>query len=233
MQSWLGLTISIPLLSFGLPGLLAFVGALVTIGFIYLIGKTKRNFNPNILILAGVVASFFFSSCIVFLHFINDSFNTKKIIQWTLGDLAVFGFDVFWIIIPVFILFTIYLLRMSLSLNVMAIGDNFAVSRGLDIQKLRMEQFILVSLCVSIIISFTGPISFVGLIVPHIVKKIWGMDFRENIWPTLAFSGAFLVLCDLIAQVIVPTMILPVGVITSLLGGPFFLFLIITKKNFV
>ncbi len=231
LQAWLGISFSTTILSFGFPGLMAFLGALITIGFIYLIGKTKRNFHPSVLILSGVVASFFFSSCIVFLHFMNDSYNTKKIIQWTLGDLSVLGFDVFWVIIPVFIFFTLYLLKMSLSLNVMAIGDNFAISRGLNIQRLRMELFILISLCVSIIISFTGPISFVGLIVPHIVKKLWGVDFRENIFPTLVFSGVFLIFCDFIAHIMVPSMILPVGVITSFLGGPFFLLLILKGKE--
>lgn len=233
LKAMIGFSFSLSFLSIGFTGLMAFLGALVTVIVIFSLARLKRSFHPNTLILSGVVTSFFFSSCIVFMHFLNDSYDTKKIIQWTLGDLTVVGFTPFYVLAPVIIGLIIYLVKNSLALNTMAIGDVFAKSRGIDIDKLRIRLFIIMSLGVSIAISFVGPISFVGLIIPHLVKKLWGLDFRKNLYPTLLCSGTFLVVCDLLAQVIISEMILPVGVITAFLGGPFFLGLILLKKELV
>ncbi len=231
LTGYLGITFSINFLSMGVTGLFAFLGALLTIFIIYLIARTKWSFHPHLLLLSGVVASFFFSSCIVFLHFINDSFNTKKIIQWTLGDLSVVGYEAFGLLIPLTFMTLIYLNKRSLALNTLAIGDTFAIARGLNIERFRLEVFVLLSLAVSLVISFSGPIAFIGLIVPHLVKKLWGVDFKEALFPTFLASGAFLVLCDLVSQVLMAGLVLPVGVVTSFLGGPFFLFLILRKKD--
>lgn len=223
--------VTISFLSIGLTGLSAFLGALLTIFIIYLIARTKKSFHPHLLLLSGVVASFFFSSCIVFLHFINDSFNTKKILHWTLGDLSTIGYEPFYILVPTALLIILYLFKKALALNTMAIGDTFAIARGLNIDRLRLEVFILLSLGVSVVISVSGPIAFVGLIVPHMIKKIWGVDFKEALVPTLLASGAFLIVCDVLSQSLMSSTVLPVGVITSFFGGPFFLFLILKKKD--
>lgn len=231
LQAFLGLSFSLTSVSLGFTGVMAFLGALLTVFIIFSLAKYKKSFHPNTLILSGVVTSFFFSSCIVFMHFLNDSYNTKKIIQWTLGDLTIVGYTPFYILVPVLFALIVLLKKNSLTLNTMAIGEVFAKSRGINIDRVRLFLFIGLSLAVSLVISFVGPISFVGLMIPHVMKKIWGHDFRVTLFPTLFGSGVFLVVCDLVAQILMREMILPVGVITAFLGGPFFLALILFKRD--
>lgn len=231
LKAFLGISFHFAFLSLGFTGLMAFAGALLTVGIIFSLAKLKNSFHPSTLILSGVVTSFFFSSCIVFMHFLNDSYNTKKIIQWTLGDLTIVGYTPFYILVPVLLALIVLLKKNSLTLNTMAIGEVFAKSRGINIDRVRLFLFIGLSLAVSLVISFVGPISFVGLMIPHVMKKIWGHDFRVTLFPTLFGSGVFLVVCDLVAQILMREMILPVGVITAFLGGPFFLALILFKRD--
>ncbi|MCR9206143.1 MAG: iron ABC transporter permease [Halobacteriovoraceae bacterium] len=214
------------------PAITAFLGALLSIGFIFTISKVKRSFHPNTLILSGVIASFFFSSCIVVIHFFSPATTTQKIIQWTLGDLGIVGFESLYYLVPIslFGLFWLALKRMPLSM--ISVGDSFAQSRGVDTEKVRKRVFLVSSFLISMIVSFTGPIAFVGLIVPHLAKRVFGVSPSDSFWGTLTWAAIFLLLSDIVSTWVFAPQVLPVGVITSLLGAPFFLLILMKNKHF-
>lgn len=217
-------------ISLGLfPPLLAFFGAMLSIIFIFFISRVKRSFHPNTLILSGVIASFFFSSCIVIIHFFSPAATTQKIIQWTLGDLGIVGYQPLYFLIPVTLLGLFWLSFQKMPLSMIAVGDSFAQTRGVDTETLRKRVFLISSFLISFIVSFTGPIAFVGLIVPHVVKRVFGVSPADSFWGTLIWSASFLLLADILSTWVFAPQILPVGVITSILGAPFFL-LVLMKK---
>ncbi len=219
-------------LGLGLTSLFSFMGAISTVFFVYLIGFIKRSFKPTTLILSGVVASFFFSSAILFMFYFSNNLDTKAIVQWTMGSLSIVGYDEFLFIAPIFFITMFFLWLKRLELNVISVGDHFAITRGVDPDKLRIGVFFLISILLSFCVALTGPIAFVGLIIPHITKRIYGADFRDHFFPTLIFSAIFLVLCDWLAHNLLSQVILPVGIITSLLGAPFFLSFLVRSKEF-
>lgn len=219
-------------LGIGLTALFSFLGAISTVIFVYLVGFVKKSFKPTTLILSGVVASFFFSSAILFMFYFSSNLDTKAIVQWTMGSLSIVGFEGFTYIAPTFFILMIYLWIKRMPLNVISVGDHFAITRGVDPERLRVEVFFLVSILLSFCVALTGPIAFVGLIIPHITKRFYGADFREHFLPTIILSAGFLVFCDFLANNLLPEVILPVGIITSLLGAPFFLSFIIRSKEF-
>ena len=212
------------------PALTSFCGAILSIAFIFSVSKIKRNFKPNTIILSGVISSFFFSSAIVIIHYFSPAATTQKIIQWTLGDLGIVGFQALYVLFPLCLLGLVWLYFQRMPLSMIAVGDSFAQSRGVGTEKLRKKVFFICSILISFVVSLTGPIAFVGLIIPHLAKRIFGVSPSDAFWGTLMWSATFLLLSDIFSTWVISPRILPVGVITSLLGAPFFL-LILLKKN--
>jgi len=210
--------------------LFAFLGALITIAFIFSFGYIKKSFNPNQLILTGVVVSFLFSSSILLLHFFSNDFSAKKMIQWTLGDLSIVSFDRVLHILPIAFIGTFLLYRKRGPLNLLLVGPVFAQSRGVKVEKELKEVFLISSFMIGASVALVGPISFVGLILPHITKRLWGVKFERVLLPCFLLSGLFLCVCDLISRVVMAQVTLPVGIVTSVIGAPFFLWVLL-KEN--
>jgi iron complex transport system permease protein len=218
----------------GIPALtwFAFCGALVAIGLVYGLTRTRRGFSTATMLLAGVAVSFFFSSLILFLQYLSDFTRTFRMLRWVMGGMEqVVGFDEVFNVLPFVASGILVLFYLTHELNLITTGDELAAARGVNVNRMKLMVFLASSLMVGAVVAICGPIGFVGLMVPHICRLLIGADHRWLTPATLLFGGAFLVLCDTLARTAIAPTELPVGIITSLLGGPFFLWLLLTRTS--
>jgi iron complex transport system permease protein len=211
-----------------------FLGALISFFLVFYLAKSGRELSPTRLILAGIGVGYVFSGITSFITMTTGNRELAgQILAWTLGSLSrATWYD---LTLPVLVLFLTvgYLLLQSRNLNALSIGDEVAVTLGLDVNKFRKKMFVLISLLTGVMVSVSGTIGFIGLIIPHIVRIIVGSDHRK-VLPLCALLGSiFLIWVDVIARTTFAPVELPVGIITSILGGPFFLLLLwkIQKKR--
>jgi len=209
----------------------AFAGALIAISFVYAISRSQNGFSPETLLLTGVAISFFFSSLILFTQYLSNLSDSFEIMRWLMGSLTTVGYHEVLQLLPFVALCTGVILWLSRELNLLMAGDDIALSRGVSVNTIRYLLFIVTSLCVGGIVALCGPIGFVGMMVPHMCRLLVGSDHRWLIPTTLLFGGSFLIVCDTIGRLIIAPADIPVGVITTLLGGPFFLWLLIKSKS--
>jgi len=209
----------------------AFFGALIAISLVYGLSQFRQGFTPATLLLTGVAISFFFSSLILLTQYLSNMNDAFRILRWLMGGLSVVGYQGLFQLLPFVTLCAAVILWLSRELNLLSTGDDIALSRGVAVQRIRYLLFLVTSLCVGGIVALCGPIGFVGMMVPHICRLLVGSDHRVLTPATLLFGGIFLVICDLIARLIIAPAEIPVGVITTLLGGPFFLWLLIRSRT--
>ena len=213
--------------SFGAP-LGAFLGALIASIFVYFLAKIGGRITPFKMILAGMVISSICSSLtslIIFLSKDNEGIRTVNF--WMMGSLA--GAEWSNIVLPIAIsvIPLIYFFTQYRNLNLMVLGDETSITLGLNIEKHRKIYMILSSLITGVIVSVCGTIGFVGIMIPHIVRPIFGTD-HNTILPFIALVGAiFLIWADVIARCAITNMELPIGIITSVIGAPFLLWLMV------
>lgn len=207
----------------------AFLGALAVSGLIYLL--SFRHLEKTLtLLLVGVILNFFISSLIMLLQAIGEPHKVLTMIDWMMGRLTLVESHELWQLAVISGLFLLAIYRLSPHLNLLSLGRVAAQTRGLSLKPVISLLFIMVSLVVGYAVSLAGPIGFVGLIVPHIVRITLGNDHRQN-WPVVALLGAVLLMsADLVAQTMLYPADLPVGVITSILGAPLFLYLLLSNK---
>ncbi len=223
--------ISFTILGLSATSLSAFAGALIAISFVYSISRFRFGFSGETLLLTGVAISFFFSSLILFIQYLSNVADSFHIIRWLMGSLTVVGYQELKQLLPFVTMTALVIIYLSRELNLLMAGDEIATSRGVSVKYVRYVLFFVTSLCVGAIVALCGPIGFVGMMVPHICRLIIGEDHRYLIPATLLFGGSFLVICDTLARLIIAPAELPVGVITTLLGGPFFLWLLMRYKS--
>ncbi|MDM0468741.1 iron ABC transporter permease [Clostridium perfringens] len=213
--------------SFGAP-LGAFLGALMASVFVYFLAKIGGRITPFKMILAGMVISSICSSLtslIIFLSKDNEGIRTVNF--WMMGSLA--GAEWSNIVLPIAIsvIPLIYFFTQYRNLNLMVLGDETSITLGLNIEKHRKIYMILSSLITGVIVSVCGTIGFVGIMIPHIVRLIFGTD-HKTLLPFSALVGAiFLIWADVIARCAIANMELPIGIITSVIGAPFLLWLMV------
>lgn len=221
----LGLSVSL----LGIPGitLFAFLGAVLAILLVYGLTLARRGFTTASMLLAGVAISFFFSSLILFLQYISDFTHAYRIMRWLMGGLEVLGFETVLNLLPFVIAGSAILLYLTHELNLMMTGEEMAASRGVDVKRVRTFLFFATSLMVGSVVALFGPIGFVGMMVPHICRLLIGANHCYLAPASFFFGGTFLVLCDTLARTVIAPAEIPVGVITALLGGPFFVWLLV------
>lgn len=213
--------------SFGAP-LGAFLGALIASIFVYFLARIGGRITPFKMILAGMVISSICSSLtslIIFLSKDNEGIRTVNF--WMMGSLA--GAEWSNIVLPIAIsvIPLIYFFTQYRNLNLMVLGDETSITLGLNIEKHRKIYMILSSLITGVIVSVCGTIGFVGIMIPHIVRLIFGTD-HKTLLPFSALVGAiFLIWADVIARCAITNMELPIGIITSVIGAPFLLWLMV------
>jgi iron complex transport system permease protein len=202
-------------------------GALLAIAIVYGLTRLKRNCTTGAMLLAGVAVNFFFSSLILLIQYTADFYDTFRILRWLMGGLQMVGFDSPLRVLPFVAGGSILLAALVGELNLLTVGEELAASRGVAVARIKTLLFLIVSAMVGVIVSMCGPVGFVGLMCPHICRLIVGPDHRRLLPATLLFGGAFLVICDTAARTAFAPTELPVGIFTSFLGGPFFLWLLL------
>ena len=219
----------ITFLGFSTTVLFSIAGSLTTILVIYLIAKGKAGLSPVTLILTGVTLSLLFSSVILFIHYLADFTETYRMIRWLMGGLQISGWQYSLVLIPFTLLAFIYFVRSANAINIMSAGTELALSKGVNVKGLQMRAFFGGSFLIGIVVAFAGPIGFVGLIIPHLLRLLVGPDHRRLLIAAPLFGGIFLMWCDTLARTIISPAELPVGVITAMLGGPFFIWLLVGR----
>ena len=213
--------------SFGAP-LGAFLGALIASIFVYFLAKIGGRITPFKMILAGMVISSICSSLtslIIFLSKDNEGIRTVNF--WMMGSLAGAQWSNIVLPIAISVIPLIYFFTQYRNLNLMVLGDETSITLGLNIERYRKIYMILSSLITGVIVSVCGTIGFVGIMIPHIVRLIFGTD-HKTLLPFSALVGAiFLIWADVIARCAITNMELPIGIITSVIGAPFLLWLMV------
>ena len=205
----------------------AFAGALGTMYLVFGLVKTRHgDFPTSVLLLAGVTANFFFASMVMFIHYMSDFTQSFQIVRWLMGGLDITDYQTVWSILPFVVIGIGGLIYVSRDMNLISAGVQSAMSRGVDVVRTQKTGFILASLITGAVVAISGPIGFVGLIVPHIVRLMVGPDLRLLIPGSMFFGASFLILCDTVGRTLIAPAEIPVGVITAMLGGPFFVWLL-------
>jgi len=207
----------------------AFAGALGSILLVYGLARARRGLSSATMLLAGVAVSFFFSSILLFMHYIGDPQNSFRLLRWIMGGLQTLGYSQVLRVLPFVVGGSAIVLYLTRELNLISTGEDIATSRGVDVKRTKHVLFFATSLMVGGVVAVCGPIGFVGMMSPHICRLLIGADHRYLTPATLVFGGAFLTICDLLARTLMGTAEIPVGVITALLGGPFFLWLLLRR----
>jgi iron complex transport system permease protein len=222
---------------FGAVGLwmlpaMAFIGALATIVLVYALAQTASGSMPaQTLLLSGVVVSSVLGSILMFVVSVAPSEKLHGVVWWLLGNLQVFDWGLLTFVTVIVAAGVATTLAFARDLNLMALGEVPAAHLGLDVQWTKKLFFVLASLMTGATVAACGLIGFVGLIVPHTVRLVAGPDHRRLV-PASALAGAaFLVLADSLARTIIAPREVPIGVITAMLGGPFFLGLLRKRKT--
>lgn len=209
----------------------AFLGSLLTILILFFITSKLQDIHTTSLLLVGIALSFFYSACLMVMFFISDLSQSYEIVRFTMGSLDTVGFEDVYFMLFASILILIVVNRYKQDIKLLLISYEFAQLKGIDVKRTNYILLFVVSICVGICVSITGPIGFVGLIIPHILKTLYKKSSEKLIYPIFFYAGVFLVFCDLIARNIGVNSDIPIGVVTSFLGAPFFIYLILTKKN--
>jgi iron complex transport system permease protein len=207
----------------------ALAGGLLDVGLIYLLARRKEVFSPLKLLLAGVTMGLICSAIIMFVRFLSDPMKLVVVDRWLMGGLDVHGFRSLAAVLPIVLPALAVLLTEANTMNQLSMGEEMAAGRGVDVAAVQKEAFIAGSILTAAIVSVAGPIGFVGLIVPHLLRSLFGPDHRLLLFLCFFGGGVFLAAADAVARSVVAPSELPVGVLTAMLGGPFFLVLLMRR----
>ena len=206
-------------------------GALLASVIVYALAtRPGRTMSTSVLLLAGVTLNSFFSALILFVQYMADFTQTYRTVRWLMGDLDVGSFAPIAASLPLVVLSFAMFAVLPRSLNLLSVGADIAATRGVDVGRTQRLAFLSASLATSAAVSLAGPIGFVGIVVPHLVRLMVGVDHRLVLPAAALFGAAFVVGCDLVARTVLAPVEVPVGVVTAMLGGPFFLWLLVRRS---
>ena len=208
----------------------AFLGALGTIYAVYTLAKVGRIVPLTTLILAGVAIGSFTAALTSFLMLVSDQMVLKAM-SFLLGGSTVAGWEPLIIAFPYLVAGMTMLILSGHSLNVLQFGEEQAQQLGLPVEKIKVLIIVAASLTTAAAVSFSGVIGFVGLVVPHVIRMIWGGDYKKLIPLSILGGGFTLLISDLAARIVMAPRSLPVGIVTALVGAPFFLWILRRAKK--
>lgn len=209
----------------------AFAGATAAVGLIYALARSKGRVSALELLLAGVTLAMIFSALIMAVRYFMSPDLIVGIERWTMGMVDVNGWRDVVAALPFLIVGSLVLMGLAPGLDQISFGEAMAQGRGVNVARLQLLGFLFGSLAVGAVVAVAGPIGFVGLITPHTVRRLIGPDHRLLLPCSFLAGGAFLVACDTVARSVIAPTELPVGVITALLGGPFFMYLLMRRRT--
>lgn len=207
----------------------AFMGSIATITLVYFLARRQRRISVYVMILAGVTLSYFFGAMILMLHFLADFTETRQMVRWMMGGLDVVNPEILWRSLPLLFVSYLVLFSQARMLNILSTSEEIALSKGIAIERVQKIAFLFASLLTGLVVAISGPIGFVGLIIPHFLRLIIGYDHRYLMPASLLLGGSFLAICDTVARTILAPVDIPVGIITALIGGPFFVWLLVRR----
>ena len=207
----------------------ALVTALLTLLLILGIARLKGKHNTNTLLLIGIALNFFISAVITLLVVVNQK-EMHKMYFWTMGSLAhVSWLEIAWLI-PVMVLCVGILFYYAKAMNIMQVGEETALTLGIDTRRTTYAVLITSSIMISVVVAFCGSIGFIGLIMPHVARILFGSNNRRLFTYSLFFGAFFLLVADTLARTVAAPAELPVGSITALAGAPYFIYLVLRKR---
>ncbi|MGE0362703.1 MAG: FecCD family ABC transporter permease [Vicinamibacterales bacterium] len=209
----------------------SFLGSMAATGIVYwLASSRKRGLSTNVLLLAGVTLNSFFSALILFVQYLADFTQSFRTVRWLMGDLDVGGYGPIVAALPLVVLAFAAFAVLPRTLNLLTLGTDVAAARGVDVAGAERLAFVSASLATGAAVSLAGPIGFIGIVVPHLVRLLVGADHRLVLPASALFGSAFLIGCDLVSRTALAPLELPVGIVTAMIGGPFFLWLLVRNS---
>ena len=218
----------------GLPVIFvaAFLGAGAAVMVVYRLARTGGTVLPGALLLAGVVMNTIAAAGVIIIQYFADYSRALQILRWTIGSLDVVGFDLVWRMLLFLVPGWVILLAMARDLHLLAVDEETAASLGVNVRRSERLVYAASSLIVGVTVAVGGTIGFVGLIVPHAVRLLFGEDVRLVLPCSFVLGAAFLMLADTIARTVLGAGELPVGAITAIAGGPVFLLLLRRQQRY-
>ncbi|WP_339063823.1 iron ABC transporter permease [Tepidibacillus marianensis] len=214
---------------FTLP-IFAFLGSILALLLVMLLSSQQRQQGSNSFILAGVIVQSFMGAVLSFLITVSDN-KMQSIVFWMMGSLANHDWQDVWVLSPYFIFGTLFLLFQYRDLNLLVLGDNAAIHLGMNVEKKKIWILGLASLLAAAAISVVGIIGFIGLIIPHLIRIVFGSNHKILLPISILVGGIFLLLTDTLARTLIPSREIPIGVLTAFLGAPFFAYLFYKSRS--
>ena len=218
-------------LLFGLAAvsLFGFLGAMLTIFLLLYLAQFLKGSQQTALLLLGIALSLFYTSALMLVFYLGNTIQNDMLIRFTMGSLSIIGWSSPLVIsiVALLLLFAVYAYRFELQL--LGVSQESAKLKGVESKKVTLTLLLIASFAIGLLVSISGPIGFVGLVVPHIVAKLYPQTVQKRIIKTALFGGFFLVLCDTLSRALPTQSELPIGIVTALIGGPFFIYLIISR----
>jgi iron complex transport system permease protein len=228
----LAMSINWPYTTFGLLAipLAAFIASLLTVYLVYTFAHIGGSVPTTNLILAGVAVSSFATALTSFL-LLRSTGEVRRALGWLLGGVSLVSWDATLALIPYLAIGLTTLILNGYALNLLQFGDDQATQMGLNVRRAKFIIIIAASMVTAAAVSFAGIIGFVGLVVPHVVRIWWGVDYRRLIPLSILGGASTLLLADILARTVMSPQELPVGIVTALAGAPFFLWVLRRAKN--
>ena len=205
----------------------AFLGAVLTCWLIFQLSKHKGQVSMLHLLLAGIAINALSGSATGLLTYMSNDEQLRALTFWAMGNLGGARWEQVAVIASILLPLICYVWRQSKNLNLLLLGEEEARYLGLDVESFKIKLIAIVALCVGVTVAFTGLIGFIGLMVPHLIRMLFGADNRIVIPCSALLGASLLTSADTLARLLVIPAELPVGLVTSLLGGPFFLWLLL------
>ncbi len=230
----LGAALAILLLPAGvfmLTYLFSFLGSVLTVALLFTLARLLPQKGTNALLLIGIALSFFYSAFLMVIYYLSDYSQSYSILRFTMGSLNVVGFESTYALGVAALFLLLLALYYKTPFKLLLTSYDNAFLKGIEIKRLNLILLLGVSLSVGVAVSIVGPIGFVGLVIPHVIKLLYKQSSDRLLLPVFFYGGIFLVLCDLIARNLGTVSDLPIGVVTSFIGGPFFIYIIIKRHK--
>jgi len=217
------------LFGFGAIEIFGFGGALFSVLLLLYLSYFLKGLGQNSLLLLGIALSFFYTSALMVVFYLGSAIQNDTLIRFTMGSLGVISWQkpVILGFCATFLSIVIYMYRFDLQL--FAISSQHATLKGVNIKKTTTILLVVSSFTIGVLVSMSGPIGFVGLVIPHMVSRLYAQSINHLIIKTALFGGMFLIACDTLSRTLNTQSELPIGIITSLIGVPFFIYLLIKK----
>jgi len=219
-------------MGFGIIPLLAFTGALISTTLVYNLARVGKTLPVTTLILAGVALGALLGSIVSYL-IISSGEKMHGIIFWLMGSFSLSQWSEVKVILPYVVVGIVIILLYARPLNIMQLDEEQAQQLGINVERLKLVLLAAATLITAAAVSFVGIIGFVGIIIPHAVRLIWGADHRFLLPLSVLIGAIFLILADLIARTALAPTEIPIGVITALTGAPFFLYLLRRRRRVI